>query len=93
MRRLSITDVPQISNNVTMINQQSGDVELHSFHKIFVFSGTSATIIKNIDGVKNVGEIVEVLGSIYSSKGSAISEDVIRFIQEMIDKKIITYVE
>lgn len=93
MRRLITTDVLKISSNVTIINQQSGVVELHSFHKIFVFSGTSAAIIKNINGEKNIGEIVEALSSIYSSDSSVILRDVITFIREMMDKKIITYVE
>ena len=91
-KKIDGTCIPAVSAGARVISRQKGQVEIHIFHKILLFSGTGEAVIRAVDGVKTLDEIVEELSRQYRADAAAIYKDVVNFVQELIDKNVLTLV-
>jgi hypothetical protein len=56
---------------------------------IFNLNETGAVVWERIDGIKKLSDIVEDIKAEYESEGKKIEDDVMAFVNEMIDAKLI----
>ena len=56
---------------------------------IFNLNETGAAVWERIDGIRELSDIIEDIKSEYESEDNKIEEDVMAFVNEMIDAKLI----
>ena len=56
---------------------------------IFNLNETGAAVWERIDGIKKLSEIIEDIKSEYESEDKKLEDDVMAFVNEMIDAKLI----
>ena len=56
---------------------------------IFNLNETGAAVWERIDGIKKLSDIIEDIKSEYENEGEKIEDDVMAFVNEMIDAKLI----